>query len=839
MSTNNAINTDTTNAAFALASDFVNYTQASIFLTGKAGTGKTTFLKYCKQNPKKNISIVAPTGVAAINAGGVTIHSFFQLPFTPYIPESSGYGNHDNVTDKHSLIGKLKLTTERKEVMQQLDLLIIDEISMVRCDVLDAIDTVLRHVRNRYSLPFGGVQVLFIGDMYQLSPVAKDDEWKLLSKYYKSPYFFNSKVVESEPPIYVELDKIYRQKDEKFVQLLNQIRNNNLDEAGTHFLHTCYQPQFNPPKEDGYITLTTHNHKADAINIKALQQLAGKTYTFKAQINGDFNEKAYPAEVELQLKLGAQVMFIKNDVEKVRRYFNGKIGVITRLEEDKIFVQCKDDTTSIEVKKESWKNIKYSIDKTNNQIEEKELGSFNQFPLRLAWAITIHKSQGLTFEKAIIDAGDAFAPGQVYVALSRCTSMQGMVLHSKVVSKSLHSDERITTFSAQQKTTAQQLLALHQGKRQYQVDEINALLNFEALTQQVQKIVAVVSTHIAAFNKETLPWVLDVEKLMEQTHAVALKFNPQLQQLLASTALPENNEQLQARLIAACKHFSAALQSIIELIIKCPLVTDSKIVALDVNKLINDWHKNVYHKLQLLQQTEHGFTIDAYLIQKRNCTKPTFIVNVYAGKTAISNSDSPHPMLHKLLGQKRNAICIEKNVPIYMVISSKAIDELALYLPQTYDELKQITGFGTAKVKQYGQDFLSIINQYCEENNFHSNMELKPEKAKRKEKERTTVAKEKKPNTKDESFKMYESGMTISQIAMERNMAISTIEGHLANFIETGKIDIDTFVTADKQQLIREAIDKNGIESFKTIVEYCKQQVSYGEVRMVAATIKK
>lgn len=839
MSTTNATNTDTTNAAFALAADFVNYTQASIFLTGKAGTGKTTFLKYCKQNEKKNTAIVAPTGVAAINAGGVTIHSFFQLPFTPYIPESGGYGNSDNVTDKHSLIGKLKLTTERKEVMQQLDLLIIDEISMVRCDVLDAIDTVLRHVRNRYNHPFGGVQVLFIGDMYQLSPVAKDDEWQLLSKYYKSPYFFNSHVVEGMPPVYVELDKIYRQKDEQFVQLLNQVRNNTLDEAAANFLHTCYKPQFNPTKEEGYITLTTHNYKADAINLKALLALAGKTYIFKAQITGDFNEKAYPAEVELQLKLGAQVMFIKNDVEKIRRYFNGKIGVITRLEEDKVFVQCKDDATSIEVKKESWKNIKYSVDKTNNQIEEKELGSFNQFPLRLAWAITIHKSQGLTFEKAIIDAGDAFAPGQVYVALSRCTSMQGMVLHSKIIGRSLHSDERIAAFSAQQKTTAQQLHILHQAKWQFQVDEICTLFNFFDLVQQVQKIVAVVSAHIAAFNKQALPWVLDIETLMEQTQTVAQKFNPQLQQLLASTALPENNEHLQTRLIAACKHFSTAIQAITQLIISCPLVTDSKIIAIDVNKQINDWYKNVNYKLQQLQQAQKGFTVDAYLLQKRNCIKPSFIVNVYAGKTAISNTDSPHPILHQLLRNKRDAICTEKNAPIYMVINTKTIDELAMYLPQTYDELKQITGFGATKVKQYGEDFLSIINQYCEENNLHSNMELKPEKPKRKEKEIITVAKEKKPNTKDESFKLYQLGMSISQIAIERNMAISTIEGHLATFIEAGKIEVDKFVTTEKQQLIKEAIDKNGIESFKTIIEYCKQQVSYGEVRMVAAAIKK
>jgi ATP-dependent exoDNAse (exonuclease V) alpha subunit len=835
----NTSTTDTSNTAFKLAADFVQYTHAAIFLTGKAGTGKTTFLKYCKENEKKNTAIVAPTGVAAINAGGVTIHSFFQLPFTPYIPESAGYGNTNIATDKHSLIGKLKLTNERKEVIQQLDLLIIDEVSMVRCDVIDAIDIVLRHVRNNYQQSFGGVQVLFIGDMYQLPPVAKEEEWQLLQQYYKSPYFFSSHVIEKNPPVYVALDKIYRQKDEQFVELLNQVRNNMLTEKAAAFLHTCYKPDFKPNKEEGYITLTTHNHKADTINTKALQSLSGASFYFKAQINGDFNEKAYPAEVELLLKLGAQVMFIKNDVEKVRRYFNGKIGKVTRLEEDKIFVQCNGDTNSIEVKKESWKNIKYAVDKNTNKIDETELGSFNQYPLRLAWAITIHKSQGLTFEKAIIDAGDAFAPGQVYVALSRCTTMQGMVLHSKINNRSLINDEKIATFSAQQKTNEEQLHILHQAKRDYQQQEILQLFQFAPLVQQAQQITPTFTTHINAFNKNGLVWILDVQKLIEQEAAIADKFLPQLQQLMASTLLPENNTPLQARIVAASKHFSSTISALTQLIINCPLITDSKTIALEINKLINDWYKAIYQKLQLLQHTQHGFEIDNFLQHKREINKPGFNVNVYAGKNINLTTDSPHPLLHQQLKTQRDAICTEKNLPIYLVLNTKAIDDMAMYLPQTYDELKQIGGFGTAKVKQYGEIFLSIINQYCEENNLLSNMELLPPKAKKKEKEKIEkIIALKKPNTKDESYRLYQSGITISQIAMVRNMAISTIEGHLAYFIENGKLDVNNFVSEEKQTLIKNAMEQNGTEYFKTIVEVCKQQVTYGEVRMVAASLK-
>ncbi|MEO6356356.1 MAG: AAA family ATPase, partial [Ferruginibacter sp.] len=460
--------TDITNTSFQLASDFVNYTQASLFLTGKAGTGKTTFLKHIKENGVKNTVVVAPTGVAAINAGGTTIHSFFQLPFTPFIPVSTGYGASDTISDKHSLIGRLRLTNDRKEVMQKLELLIIDEISMVRCDVLDAIDTVLRHVRSQYAAPFGGVQVLLIGDMYQLPPVVKSEEWQLLAPYYKSEYFFNSHVIELQQPVYIELNKIYRQNDGAFVQVLNQVRNNEMDQESYQLLHTRYLPAFYPAREENYITLTTHNSKADTINFKALNELDGKVFSFDATVEGEFYEKAFPADVNLKLKVGTQVMFLKNDIEKVRRYFNGKIGVVEKIEDDKIFVQCRDEPTPIEVKKEKWKNIRYSLDKTTNQIEENEIGSFTQFPLRLAWAITIHKSQGLTFEKAIIDAGEAFAPGQVYVALSRCTTLAGMILHSRINNHSLRNDRRISEFASAQRTSARQLQLLQQAKHLFQ-----------------------------------------------------------------------------------------------------------------------------------------------------------------------------------------------------------------------------------------------------------------------------------------------------------------------------------------------------------------------------------
>ena len=427
---------DTSNTLFQLAADLINQTNRNIFLTGKAGTGKTTFLKFIRENCPKQMAVVAPTGVAAINAGGVTIHSFFQLPLAPFIPETkrTGFnGSKEETVNRHNLISRMRVNNEKRKLWQQLELLIIDEISMVRCDTLDAVDTILRYFRKNPYEKFGGVQLLFIGDMFQLPPVIKDAEWNLFREHYDSPYFFSSQVIKNEPPLYIEFNKIYRQSEEKFINLLNQVRNNELDEVGLSILDSRFQPTFRRSKNDGYIVLTTHNEQARQINLAALQNLEGSALLFEANITGDFPENAFPAEEMLYLKTGAQVMFIKNDsAERGKRYFNGKIGTVTKLDEDSIAVQCEGDEDEITVEKEEWENIRYSVDKTTQQVKEQKLGSFTQFPLRLAWAITIHKSQGLTFEKAIIDAGEAFAPGQVYVALSRCTSLDGLILKSKI-----------------------------------------------------------------------------------------------------------------------------------------------------------------------------------------------------------------------------------------------------------------------------------------------------------------------------------------------------------------------------------------------------------------------
>ena len=826
---------DTTNINFQLAADFIQYTNRSVFLTGKAGTGKTTFLKYIKDHSVKQTAILAPTGVAAINAGGVTIHSFFQLPFTPFIPESTGFQvNNGLVTDKNGLLDRIKLTGDRRKILQQLELLIIDEISMVRCDILDAIDAVLRYFRGRLTEPFGGVQVLLIGDMYQLPPVIKDEEWQMLSPFYSSPYFFDSRVIEIQPPVYIELDKIYRQSDHRFISVLNKVRNNQLDEEGYGILHQQYQPGFQPNKKEGYITLTTHNNKADSINYKELADIKSKTYSFKAAVTGDFNEKSYPADENLQLKAGAQVMFMKNDMEK--RYFNGKIGVIEKMEEDKIFVLCNGENESIEVKKEVWKNIRYSLDKASQQVKEDEIGSFTQYPLRLAWAITIHKSQGLTFEKAVIDAGAAFAPGQVYVALSRCTSLEGIVLLSKITAGSLYSDQNITHFASNNQIVHLPD-ELTSDKHRYQSKVLTELFDFAPSHKTFNNLVRVVEEHASAFNEETLPWLKEVETHLLNLEEIGKKFQHQLVQLLLQKILPENNNSLQERVTAAANYFNGRLDELIAHLYSSPAVTDSRQYALAYNEDIKELHSLLAQQLHLIQTCKNGFSIETYHQCKNSFILPSFNVNAYASSEEYKKTTSPHPSLLRQLRQLRNSICDSGDMPIYLVAGTTTLEEMARYLPQTPEELLNINGFGKAKADRYGNQFLEVITRYSKENQLSSLINEKEQvKGKKKDKKvKTEKISVSKPDTKLETFKLYKEGKTVAEIASARNLTAQTIEGHLSHFVSNGEIKIEELVSREKFVLIEPALKEFDGKSIVPIKDQLGKKVSFGEIRLVLA----
>jgi nucleoside-triphosphatase THEP1 len=472
------------------ASKFINNTNKHIFLTGKAGSGKTTFLKTVIKSTYKNAAIVAPTGIAAINAGGVTIHSFFQIPPSAFVPQKENNNNPQlRISSFKELLEKHRMVGNRRSVLQNLELLIIDEVSMLRADLLDAIDHILKSVRRKPLEAFGGVQVLFIGDLLQLPPVVKDDEWSFLKRFYSSIYFFDALVFKenSSKPIYLELDKIYRQHDQEFISLLNNFRTNNINEDDIKLLNDHYKPDFKSTKNNKYIYLSTHNYQADKINQESLSELKEKSFFFDAEVKDDFADYLFPVEPKMELKKGAQVMFVKNDPDFPKRYFNGKIATISNIEKDSIEVMFEESNEPMQLDKFTWENITYKHNDTTNEIEENVVGTFTQYPIKLAWAITVHKSQGLTFEKAILDLGNAFAPGQVYVALSRLTSLKGLVLTSKINYTRLANDEKVLNY-ADNKINKQDLVEILENEQfVYIQNYLLECFDFKELNIQFQR----------------------------------------------------------------------------------------------------------------------------------------------------------------------------------------------------------------------------------------------------------------------------------------------------------------------------------------------------------------
>ena len=429
--------------------NFINQTSRNVFLTGKAGTGKTTLLKEIIETTHKNTVVVAPTGIAALNAGGVTIHSLFQLPFAGFLPthnQPPQIGANIRFENRNTLRRHFRMSKTKQEVLRNMELLIIDEVSMLRADVLDAMDFMLQSVR-RNNEAFGGVQVLFIGDLLQLPPVVRHDDWNVLKNYYSGMFFFHSHVIQQNPLLYIELDKIYRQTDQDFINVLNNLRNNRVSHEDVQLLNNYVKPDFDVKKNQGYITLTTHNAKADSINNQALRDLKGKSFSYYPEIVGDFPDKIYPVDEELALKVGAQIIFIKNDLNYEKRYFNGKMGIIHSLSDEEIVVHFPEENKYIEVEKYEWENIRYSVDANSKDIKEEVLGTFTHYPIKLAWAITVHKSQGLTFDKAVLDVSQVFVAGQAYVALSRLRSLDGLILLKPIQLNGITNDASVMDYS--------------------------------------------------------------------------------------------------------------------------------------------------------------------------------------------------------------------------------------------------------------------------------------------------------------------------------------------------------------------------------------------------------
>ena len=568
--------------AYELAYEYVQHTNRCIFLTGKAGTGKTTFLRRLKQECPKQMAVVAPTGVAAINAEGVTIHSLFQLPPQLFIPTPEA---------RKQLFSEMQMRAHKQRVLRNLEMLVIDEVSMVRADLLDAIDAVLRHFKHRPNLPFGGVQLLFIGDLFQLSPVAREDEWRLLNDYYEGPYFFQAQVFRELQPVYIELDHVFRQTNTDFVEILNQVRNNTLTPESRMTLNSRYNPYFKEDKNGNhYITLSTHNSKVDAINQRELEALQGDIYTYQARVKDTFPESMYPIDKTLTLKVGAKVMFVKNDSEPEKLYYNGKLGTVTALSKNEIHVLCEDGT-EVDVHTETWENLRYISDTGSDQVEVEVIGSFTHFPLRLAWAITIHKAQGLTFDHVVIDAEDAFAAGQVYVALSRCRSLDGIVLLTPIPMRALTNAREVLYFTQNQLDILSTEQRLAPAQTEYMTILLCSLYDFRsiinrlsALSRQV-KSMGSVQGDIAAFFTTCIGG-------LEGLQVIAERFQQQIRQIIYNPASTADNAmpKLADRLTAAANYFSPKIQQLLASLVACPLRTNDKNDAIYIKQHVLDIH---------------------------------------------------------------------------------------------------------------------------------------------------------------------------------------------------------------------------------------------------------
>ena len=542
---------------------FINQTNRSLFLTGKAGTGKTTLLKEIIKTTHKNTVVVAPTGIAALNAGGVTIHSMFQLPFGGFIPDNSAPQFSDSVKfeTKSTLVRHFKMSGLKKAVIRNMELMIIDEVSMLRADLLDAIDFMMQSVRKKKA-PFGGVQVLFIGDLLQLPPVIRDEEWSTLRKYYNGKFFFHSHVIQQNPPLYIELSKIFRQSDDTFISILNNLRNNQISNDDIAVLNQYVKPNFDLNNYKGYIILTTHNAKADAINAKALEDLEGKLTTFNPEIVDDFPDKIYPIEYNLHLKVGAQIMFVKNDPSFEKKYFNGKMGIIKSLSSNEILVHFPDENLTIEVEKFEWQNIRYKINETTKEIEEEILGTFVHYPIKLAWAITVHKSQGLTFDKAALDVSQVFVPGQAYVALSRLRALNGLILLSPLQMNGISNDQDVMDYSLNKASEEVLAVSLQQDTKKYLHNYLKTTFDWADLVQEWRN-------HQFSYNEKSevsekskhAVWAKKQAESIGEILDPSRKFLSQLDKLFAADKFDIN--QIAERIQAAYNYFYTTMDSVV------------------------------------------------------------------------------------------------------------------------------------------------------------------------------------------------------------------------------------------------------------------------------------
>lgn len=749
----------------AFTERFINQTNRSVFLTGKAGTGKTTLLKKIIAATHKNTAVVAPTGIAALNAGGVTIHSLFQLPFGGFVPNSGSldfFSGSTALYTKDSMFRQSRMNKQRRKLLQNLELLIIDEVSMLRADLLDAISFCLEKVR-RNPQPFGGIQVLFIGDLLQLPPVVKHDEWNVLKQFYSSPFFFHAKVLEQQQPLYIELDKIHRQQDEQFIALLNNLRNNQLDEKDLALLNTHVDASFDGLKKEGYITLTTHNAKADKLNEKALASITSPVKKYNAEVTGDFPEHLYPLNHDFQVKVGAQVMFIKNDPSPEKSYYNGKIGKVLSLSHDEIKVLLPEDDKVINVEKYEWENIKFTLDEKTGEIKEEVKGTFVQYPLKLAWAITVHKSQGLTFEKAVLDLSSVFAAGQAYVALSRLTGLEHLVLLKPFSLNGLTNKKEVVDFAKNKAEENQLTHALKKETKNYLSDELQTAFNWEAMVSQWLKFLnETKNTATKGEKSKDLSWLENQTNVLIETLQPARKFRMQLTKICLQEKL--DFDKLNERVFAALNYFSERLEPTHKSILK-------RLLLLSSQKGVKQYTEDLLQLEELLSETIVKVKRAVLLVEAMRNER---ILN----KEALQNESI-------------------KNYRVYKIAAAK--EELRRESPTL------ITSSDDLLTKK-----------------------LTPKKKKKK----------KKASTYDETFRLFSNGMSVDDIAKERQFTKQTIYRHLAKLISTEKIAVTDVISDERLDELREIVGKvTTEESLSETKERVGDAVNWEELKLYRASL--